>query len=53
MIKAFTKYCWVKPLRDKKVETALNGFMKIVNESNCNPNIYGFISKDDFAVDLY
>ena len=30
----FTKYAWVKPLKDKKVKTVLNAFIKIVNESN-------------------
>ena len=34
----FTKYAWVKPLNDKKDETVLNVFIKIVNESNCKPN---------------
>ena len=34
-----TKYACVKPLKDKKKsETALNALIKIVNESNCNPN---------------
>ena len=31
----FTKYGWVKPLKDK---TALNAFIQIVNESNHKPN---------------
>ena len=31
----FTKYGWVKPLKDK---TALNAFIEIVNESNHKPN---------------
>ena len=31
----FTKYGWVKSLKDK---TALNAFMEIVNESNHKPN---------------
>ena len=34
----FTKYAWVKSLKDKKGKTVLNAFMKIVNESNCKPN---------------
>ena len=34
----FTKYAWVKPLKDKKGKTILNAFMKIVNESNRKPN---------------
>ena len=38
MIDIFTKYGWVKPLKDKKAKTVLYGFIKIVNESNCKPN---------------
>ena len=34
----FTKYIWVKLLKDKKGKTVLNAFIKIVNESNCKPN---------------
>ena len=33
-----TKYAWVKPLKDKKGKTVLNGFIEIVNESNDKPN---------------
>ena len=38
VIHVFTKYAWVKPLRDKKSKTVLNGFIEIVNESNRKPN---------------
>ena len=34
----FTKYAWVKPLKDKKGKTVPNAFIEIVNESNCKPN---------------
>ena len=34
----FTKYVWVKPLKDKRGKTVLNAFMEIANESNRNPN---------------
>ena len=35
----FTKYAWVKPLKNKKkVKTVLNAFIKILNESSCKPN---------------
>ena len=34
VIDVFTKYAWVKPLKDKKGKTVLNAFIKIVNESN-------------------
>ena len=33
VIDFFTKYAWVKPLKDKKGKTVLNVFIKIVNES--------------------
>ena len=38
VIGVFTKYAWVKPLKNKKGKTVLNGFIKIVNESNRKPN---------------
>ena len=34
VIDFFTKYGWVKPLRDKKGKTVLNTFIIIVNECN-------------------
>ena len=34
----FTKYAWVKSLKDKKDKTILNAFIKIVSESNRKPN---------------
>ena len=38
MAAVFSKYAWVKTLKDKKSETVLNAFIKIVNESNRKPN---------------
>ena len=38
VIDRFTKYAWVKPLRDRKAKTTLHGFIKIVNESKPQPN---------------
>ena len=38
VIDLFTKYAWVKPLKDKKGKKILNAFIEIVNESNCKPN---------------
>ena len=38
VIDMFTKYAWVKPLKDKNSKTVLNAFMKIVNESDHKPN---------------
>ena len=37
----FTKYHWVKPLKDKKSKAVLNGFIKILNESYCKTNKSG------------
>ena len=34
----FTKYAWVKTLKDKKGNTVLNAFIERVNESNFRPN---------------
>ena len=38
MIDIFSKYAWVKPLKDKKGKTVLNAFIEIVNEPNRKPN---------------
>ena len=38
VIDVFTKYAWIKPLKDKKSKTALNAFIEIVNEFNRKPN---------------
>ena len=38
LIDGFTKYAWVKPLKDKKGKKTLNAFIEIVNESNRKPN---------------
>ena len=38
VIDVFTKYAWVKPLKDKKSKTTLNAFIGIVNEFNRKPN---------------
>ena len=34
----FTKYAWVKPLKDKNSKIVFNAFIKIVNESDGKPN---------------
>ena len=52
-IDVFTKYAWVKPLRDKKDKTVLNAFIEIVNEFNrVNQIIYGLIKEENFTIDL-
>ena len=37
-IDIFSKHAWVIPLKVKKNITITNGFLKILNESNCKPN---------------
>ena len=37
VIGVFTKYAWVKPVKDKKSKKLLNGFIKIVNNWKRNP----------------
>ena len=32
VMNVFTKYAWVKPLKDKKGKTVLNDFIEIVKE---------------------
>ena len=34
----FTKYAWVKLLKDKYSKTVLNAFIKMLNESDRKPN---------------
>ena len=34
----FIKYAWVKPLKDKKAKTVVNGSIGIVNESKRKRN---------------
>ena len=38
VIDAFTKYTWVKPVKNKKAKTVLHSFIKIVNEAKSKPN---------------
>ena len=38
VIDVFTKYAWVKPLKDKKGKTVLSAFIDIVDESSRKPN---------------
>ena len=41
VIDVFTRYAYVKPLKNKKGKTILNAFIEIVNESNRKPNVMG------------
>ena len=44
----FTKYAWVKPLRNKISKTVINVFIEIVNESNRKPNKLCFDQEREF-----
>ena len=37
-VDVFTTYSWIKTSKDKKTETALNGFIETVNKSKRKPN---------------
>ena len=54
VIDVFTKYGWVKPLKDnkedKKVKTVLNVFIKIVNEPNRKPNSLWIDQEENFII---
>ena len=39
VIDIYSKYGWVIPFKDKKGITITNAFQKILDESNCKPNI--------------
>ena len=42
----------LQTLKDKKGKSALNAFVKIVNQCKCKPN-YEFIKEDNFIIKLY
>ena len=52
VIYVFTKYAWVKPLKDKKDKTALNAFIEIVHESNHKPNKLWVDQRREFYSEL-
>ena len=49
ILDVFTKYVWVKPLKNKKDKIVINAFIEIVNESNRDIN-YGFIKEVNFII---
>ena len=49
VIYIFTKFAWVKPLKDKKAKTVLNSFIETLNESNLN---YALIKEENFTINL-
>ena len=46
VIDVFTKYAWIKPLKDKKGKTILNAFIGIVNTKKK----YGLIKEENFII---
>ena len=38
VVDVITKYAWVKPFKNKKAKTVLNGFIETINESKCKLN---------------
>ena len=38
VIDLFSRYSWVIPLKNKKVDSIVEGFKKILNNSNRKPN---------------
>ena len=46
-IDVFTKYTWVKPLKDKKDKKVLHAFIEIVNQIN-----YGLIKEENFTINF-
>ena len=47
VIDVFTKYAWIKPLKEK---TVLNAFIQITNESYCKPNILWVEGREFFNI---
>ena len=52
VIDAFTKYTWVKPVKNKKAKTVLHSFIKIVNEVKSKPNKHSLIKEKTFTIAL-
>ena len=50
--RCFTKYAWVKPLKDRKAKTVLHCFIEIVNKSKGKPNKLQVDQGRDFIITL-
>ena len=48
VVDVFTKYAWVKPLKDKTGKTVVNAFIETVNEFNGKPNKLWVDQKREF-----
>ena len=49
----FTKYAWVKPLKDKKSEAVFNALFRIINKSNRKPNKLLNDQEENFTINLW
>ena len=38
VVDIFSKYAWVVPLKDKKGDSIVDAFQKILDKSGCKPN---------------
>ena len=52
VVYVFTKYPWVKPLKDEKGKTVLNAFIKIKMNLIVNQINYGLLKEDNFTINL-
>ena len=51
-VDVFSKYTWVRLLKDKKGKTVLNAFIKIVMNLIVNQINYGLIKEENFTINL-
>ena len=49
-VDVFTKYAWVKPLKDKKDKKVLKAFIKIMNDSITNQINYWLMKEKNFII---
>ena len=52
VINVFTKYGWIKPLKDKKSNIILNHFIEIINKGNGEQINYDLIKEENFIIAL-
>ena len=53
VVDIFSKYALVVPLKDKKGESIVNAFQKILNYSARKPNKYGLIREVNFTIIIF
>ena len=50
VVDVFTKYAWVKPMKDKKDKKVLKAFIKIMNDSITNQINYWLMKEKNFII---